>query len=70
MRLREDTIGALNLFRTVPGAFSLADVRVGQALADVATIGLLNARTRNRGLSDLAWAFVAGSEELPGIVLG
>jgi transcriptional regulator with GAF, ATPase, and Fis domain len=114
MRLREETIGALNLFRTVPGLFDRADVRIGQALADVATIGLLNernlrrsetlneqlqgalnsrviieqakgklaerlglemdeafnilrsyARARNRGLSELARAFIEGSDQLP-----
>jgi transcriptional regulator with GAF, ATPase, and Fis domain len=45
MRLREQVIGALNLFRTTPGAFSTADIRVGQALADVATISLLHERS-------------------------
>jgi len=113
MRLREQVIGALNLFRAVPGAFDPADVRVGQALADVATISLLHersmrhsdtlneqlqtalnsrvvieqakgklaerlgldmdqafnllrdyARNRNLRLSDLAQAFVDGSETL------
>jgi GAF domain-containing protein len=49
MRLREQVIGALNLFRTAPGTFDLADVRVGQALADVATIGLLHERNMRRG---------------------
>jgi transcriptional regulator with GAF, ATPase, and Fis domain len=44
MRLREQVIGALNLFRTAPGAFASADIRVGQALADVATISLLQER--------------------------
>jgi transcriptional regulator with GAF, ATPase, and Fis domain len=44
MRLREQVIGALNLFRADPGAFPPADVRVGQALADVATISLLHER--------------------------
>jgi hypothetical protein len=48
MRLRNETIGALNLFRTTPGPFGTADVRVGQALADVATIGLLNERSLRR----------------------
>ena len=116
MRLREHVIGALNLFRATAGAFPPADVRVGQALADVATISLLNersmrrsetlneqlqtalnsrvtieqakgklaermqldmdqafsvlrryARTRNVRLSDLARAFVDGSEALPGL---
>jgi transcriptional regulator with GAF, ATPase, and Fis domain len=45
MRLREQVIGALNLFRAGPGAFDAADVRVGQALADVATISLLHERS-------------------------
>jgi transcriptional regulator with GAF, ATPase, and Fis domain len=115
MRLRDQVIGALNLFRVGPGAFAPADVRVGQALADVATISLLHersmrhsealneqlqtalnsrviieqakgklaerlgldmdqafsllrdfARTRNRRLSDLAQAFIDGTETLTG----
>src|SRR5580692_8507241 len=45
MRLREQVIGALNLFRAIPGAMAPADVRVGQALADVATISLLHERS-------------------------
>jgi hypothetical protein len=45
MRLREQVIGALNLFRADPGDFAPADVRVGQALADVATISLLHERS-------------------------
>src|ERR1039457_1993111 len=113
MRLREQVIGALNLFRAHPGPYDPADIRVGQALADVATISLLQersmrhtdtlneqlqtalnsrviieqakgklagrlgldmdqafsllrdfARKRNRRLSDLAQAFVDGSETL------
>ena len=113
MRLRDQVIGALNLFRASPGAIPPADVRVGQALADVATISLLHersmrhsdtlneqlqtalnsrvvieqakgklaerlgldmdqafgllrdfARNRNRRLSDLAQAFINGSEIL------
>ena len=44
MRLREQVIGALNLFRVRPGAFDATDVRIGQALADVATISLLHER--------------------------
>jgi transcriptional regulator with GAF, ATPase, and Fis domain len=115
MRLREHVIGALNLFRASPAAFAPADVRVGQALADVATISLLHersmrhsdtlneqlqtalnsrviieqakgklaerlgvdmdqsftllrdrARTSNRRLSDLAQAFVDGTETITG----
>jgi len=49
MRLRDQVIGALNLFRAGPGPLSPADLRVGQALADVATIGLLQERNVRRG---------------------
>jgi hypothetical protein len=44
MRLRTDVIGALNLLRARPGPLSPEDLRVGQALADIATIGLLQER--------------------------
>jgi transcriptional regulator with GAF, ATPase, and Fis domain len=44
MCLRDQTIGALNLFRTRPGLLSSADSRLGQAFADVATIGLIQER--------------------------
>jgi GAF domain-containing protein len=115
MRLRDQVIGALNLFSATPDPFDPASVRIGQALADVATIGLLHersmrrsdtlneqlqaalnsrvvieqakgklaerlgidmnhaftllrdqARNRNLRLSDLARAFVDGSQALPG----
>jgi hypothetical protein len=115
MRLREQVVGALNLFRADAGALAAADIRVGQALADVATISLLHersmrhsdtlneqsqaalnsrvvieqakgklaerlgvdmdqaftllrdrARTGNRRLSDLAQAFIDGTESLTG----
>jgi len=48
MRLRNQVIGALNLFRAAPGPFDPADLRLGQALADVATIGLLQERNVRR----------------------
>ena len=113
LRLRNQVIGALNLFRADPGAFDPVDIRIGQALADVATISLLHersmrhsdtlneqlqtalnsrviieqakgklaerlkvdmdqafsvlrdhARTRNLRLSDVALAFIDGSETL------
>jgi GAF domain-containing protein len=48
MRLRNQVIGALNLFRAAPGPFDPADLRLGQALADVATIGLLHERNVRR----------------------
>ena len=119
MRLRDQVVGALNLFRAGPGPFDPADVRVGQALADVATISLLHergmrlsdtlneqlqtalnsrviieqakgklaerlgldmgqafsllrdfARARNLRLSDLAKAFIDGSETLTGPTAG
>jgi transcriptional regulator with GAF, ATPase, and Fis domain len=44
MRLRTDVIGALNLFGTRPGTLDSDTTQLGQALADVATIGLLQAR--------------------------
>lgn len=44
MRLRADTIGALNLFRTEPGQLSAADLWIGQAMAHVATVGLMQQR--------------------------
>jgi transcriptional regulator with GAF, ATPase, and Fis domain len=48
MRLRDQVIGALNLFGTGPGRLDPADLRIGQALADVATIGLLQERNVRR----------------------
>jgi GAF domain-containing protein len=44
MRLRGVTIGALNLFRTEPGALEQHDIVAAQALADVATIAILQHR--------------------------
>jgi transcriptional regulator with GAF, ATPase, and Fis domain len=49
MRLRDEVIGALNLFRARPGPQDPAELRIGQALADVATIGLLQERSVRRG---------------------
>jgi len=48
MRLRDQVIGALNLFRGAAGDFDADSVRVGQALADVATISLLHERSMRR----------------------
>jgi GAF domain-containing protein len=44
MRLRGTVIGALNLFHTVPGEMRPPDIAVAQALADVATIAILQHR--------------------------
>lgn len=45
MRLRQEVIGALNLFGTSAVRFDADDVRVVQAFADVATIAILQQRT-------------------------
>jgi GAF domain-containing protein len=49
LRLRKQAIGALNLFHGSPGVLPGADLALGQALADVATIGILQERTIRRG---------------------
>ncbi|MDF2968738.1 MAG: hypothetical protein K0Q93_2516 [Nocardioidaceae bacterium] len=48
LRLRGSTVGALNLFNHDTGRLSPEDVHVVQALADVATIGLLQERALRR----------------------
>jgi transcriptional regulator with GAF, ATPase, and Fis domain len=49
MRLRGDVIGALNLFGRRTGELDDSDLRIVQALVDVATIGLLQERAIRRG---------------------
>jgi transcriptional regulator with GAF, ATPase, and Fis domain len=49
LRLRKDVIGALNLFGDDVGQMERNDVAVVQALADVATIGLMQERAVRRG---------------------
>lgn len=41
LRLRGDAIGAMNLFHRAPGQLPAADLALGQALADIATLGIL-----------------------------
>lgn len=48
LRLREQVIGGLNLFRTRPPPLDQRDQRLAQALADIATIGLLQQQSRHR----------------------
>jgi transcriptional regulator with GAF, ATPase, and Fis domain len=48
MRLRDQTIGALNLFYRAEQETSPSDAHLAQALADVATIGILQQRTIHR----------------------
>jgi len=45
MRLRGQLLGALNLFGAEPRALNAPDAAVAQALADVATIGILQERS-------------------------
>jgi GAF domain-containing protein len=49
LRLRKQVIGALNLFGTEVGPIDPAGVKIVRALADVATIGLLQERAVRRG---------------------
>lgn len=48
MRLRNEVIGTLNIFGRENDHFNEADVRIVQALADVATIAILQARSIER----------------------
>jgi GAF domain-containing protein len=44
LRFRTDIIGALNLFRTKPGLLNQEDLPAAQAMADIATISILQER--------------------------
>jgi hypothetical protein len=48
LRLRGESIGALNLFHRRPGPLPESDLALGQALADVATIAILQERAIRR----------------------
>ena len=48
MRLRSDVIGGVNLFRSAGVPLGAMDQRIAQALADVATIGVLQQRSIHR----------------------
>ncbi|GAA3601459.1 GAF and ANTAR domain-containing protein [Kineosporia mesophila] len=49
LRLRHQVIGSMGLFSATPVAMTPGDVRVVQALVDVATIGILQERQVRRG---------------------
>ena len=53
LRLRSDVIGAMNIFSTEQVELSAEDVNLTQALADAATIGILQERAIKHG-ADLA----------------
>jgi GAF domain-containing protein len=48
LRLRDDTLGALNLFSTEIPSLGQDEQRIAQSLADMATIGILQQRSRDR----------------------
>jgi GAF domain-containing protein len=48
LRLRDQIVGGLNLFNSVARAMSPSEQRLAQALADVATIGILQRRSFHR----------------------
>jgi hypothetical protein len=45
MRLREQQLGAVNLFSAEPGPLDADSIALGQALADAATIGIIHQRS-------------------------
>ena len=54
LRLRDSTIGALNLFKTQTGPMPAAEIQLAQALADVASVAILHDQaTRETRVRDL-----------------
>lgn len=49
LRLRGEPVGTLNMFHRTPGPLPAADMALGQALADVAAIGIVSERAICRG---------------------
>ena len=49
LRLRKQAVGTLTLYHRDPGPLPEPDLALGQALADVATIGILSERAVRRG---------------------
>lgn len=49
LRLRSQVVGSLNLFHASTGGLDSTQLRLAQALADAATIGILHQRTIRRG---------------------
>ncbi len=54
MKLRREVIGAVNLFDTRLHHLSDSDIQIGQAIADVATIAILQQRTIEQGYAEKA----------------
>jgi transcriptional regulator with GAF, ATPase, and Fis domain len=50
MRMRAEVVGALTLFRTIPGEVDKGTERTAQAIADISTIALLQLRALRRQL--------------------
>ena len=64
MRVRGDTVGALNLFRTAPGLISDRDLPLAQGMADIAAIALLQERAVRQSRDVVAQLQVALSSRV------